>query len=250
MDEIDKTLKELEDFETQLGNPFADPTEKFTPPPQFDFKFTTPPKQQYTPPPPPQQQITPPPPPKQQVAPPPPPKQQIAPPPPPKQQIAPPPPPKQQIAPPSPLPQQQIAPPPQQQAGTKFCKFCGHMIHEEAALCPHCGRQVDYIEGAMPVFAPPPQVGNVGVVVNANAVGNNGSFNVPEGKRKSKWTAVVLCLFLGWLGAHRFYEGKIFTAILYLCTFWTGWTLIAALVDLIMLFQKPNPYYVEKHSFF
>lgn len=30
-----------------------------------------------------------------------------------------------------------------------------------------------------------------------------------EGKEKDKTTAIVLCLLLGWLGGHKFYEGKI-----------------------------------------
>ena len=59
---------------------------------------------------------------------------------------------------------------------------------------------------------------------------------------KDKWVAVLLCLFLGGIGAHKFYEGKIGMGILYLFTvglFGIGW-----LVDFIVLLMKPNPYYV------
>lgn len=36
---------------------------------------------------------------------------------------------------------------------------------------------------------------------------------------KRKWTAFVLCLLLGWIGAHRFYVGKNGSGFLYLFTF-------------------------------
>lgn len=51
--------------------------------------------------------------------------------------------------------------------------------------------------------------------------------------RKSKTTAGLLCFFLGELGIHRFYVGKVGTGILWLCTaglFGIGW-----LIDLIMI---------------
>lgn len=58
---------------------------------------------------------------------------------------------------------------------------------------------------------------------------------------------MLLCFFLGGLGIHRFYEGKIGTGILWLISgglFGIGW-----LVDFIILLCKPNPYY-ENNSLF
>ena len=36
--------------------------------------------------------------------------------------------------------------------------------------------------------------------------------------QKNKTTALLLCIFLGGLGVHRFYVGKAGTGVLYLCT--------------------------------
>jgi TM2 domain-containing membrane protein YozV len=58
---------------------------------------------------------------------------------------------------------------------------------------------------------------------------------------KSKWVSFFLCLFLGVLGIHKFYEGRVLLGILYLFTF--GLCRIGVLIDLIILFFKPNPYY-------
>lgn len=50
---------------------------------------------------------------------------------------------------------------------------------------------------------------------------------------KKKWVAFILCLFLGFLGAHRFYVGKIGTGILYLFT--GGMFFIGTIVDLVKI---------------
>ena len=72
---------------------------------------------------------------------------------------------------------------------------------------------------------------------NTNTVTASG----PSVKAKNKWVAFFLCLFLGILGVHKFYEGKILLGIVYLCT--GGLLGIGWLIDLITLLFKPNPYY-------
>lgn len=58
---------------------------------------------------------------------------------------------------------------------------------------------------------------------------------------KNKWTALLLCLFLGVFGAHKFYEGRFLLGAVYLCT--VGLFGAGVLVDLVILLFKPNPYY-------
>ena len=62
------------------------------------------------------------------------------------------------------------------------------------------------------------------------------------GTPKNKWIALFLCIFLGFLGAHKFYEGKRQLGCLYLCSF--GLFGIGWILDIIILLFKSNPYIV------
>lgn len=126
----------------------------------------------------------------------------------------------------------------QEPVRTKFCKHCGAKIPEAAVICTACGCQVEEIKKA----ETQPNI----VINNSNTnsnVNNNVNAAVVFGKKaKNKWVAVLLCFFLGYLGIHRFYEGKIGTGILWLIT--GGLCGIGWLIDFIILLCKPNPYYV------
>jgi TM2 domain-containing membrane protein YozV len=54
------------------------------------------------------------------------------------------------------------------------------------------------------------------------------------GGSRSWVTAAFLCMFLGWLGVHRFYTGRVVSGIFQLLTF--GGFGIWALIDLIMIY--------------
>lgn len=75
------------------------------------------------------------------------------------------------------------------------------------------------------------------VVTNSNVIINGG-----VGRRCSKWKALLLCIFLGGLGAHKFYEGRVGMGFLYLFT--VSLFGIGTVLDFFMLLFKPNPYFV------
>ena len=51
---------------------------------------------------------------------------------------------------------------------------------------------------------------------------------------KSRLVALLLCVFVGWLGAHRFYVGKVGTGILMLLTL-GGVCGVWVVIDLILI---------------
>jgi len=50
---------------------------------------------------------------------------------------------------------------------------------------------------------------------------------------KNRTTALLLCIFLGWFGAHRFYVHKIGTGLLWLLTL--GLLGVGTIVDFVMI---------------
>lgn len=127
---------------------------------------------------------------------------------------------------------------PEAQQRTKFCKHCGAKIAEAAVICPQCGCQVEEIKKAE---QPSIVINNANTNTNTNTnTINAAAFGV---RTKNKWVAFFLCLFIGYLGAHKFYEGRPGLGILYLFTFGLfgfGW-----FIDCLVLLFKPNPYYVR-----
>ena len=87
-----------------------------------------------------------------------------------------------------------------------YCSNCGAQINDNAVVCVKCGCAVN---------SPAP------VYVNAN------------GSSKDWLVTLLLCLFAGYLGIHRFYVGKTGTGILMLVT--CGGCGIWALIDLIVI---------------
>ena len=49
---------------------------------------------------------------------------------------------------------------------------------------------------------------------------------------------LLLAIFTGWMGGHRFYARQYRTAILYLLFFWTGCPIAMTLVDLMVAIPK------------
>lgn len=63
---------------------------------------------------------------------------------------------------------------------------------------------------------------------------------MPKNGEHNKWIALALCILLGYLGLHLFYEGKIATGILWLCT--GGFFGIGIIIDAILIVLKPEKY--------
>ncbi len=64
--------------------------------------------------------------------------------------------------------------------------------------------------------------------------------------KKNKITAILLCFFLGGMGFHRFYLGKIGTGLLMLITF--GGFGIWTLIDFIILLTISDEDFEEKYN--
>ena len=115
---------------------------------------------------------------------------------------------------------------------TKFCEFCGNKVAIDAVICPKCGKQLEELK------TEENNKSNPQVIIN-----NSNTINGNVGRKQcDKWVALLLCIFLGFLGGHKFYEGKGGMGGLYIFT--CGLFGIGIIVDLISILCKPNPYYV------
>jgi hypothetical protein len=111
-----------------------------------------------------------------------------------------------------------------------YCRNCGNEVSDKAVMCVACGT--------------PPKAGdkfcyNCKAETTANAticmkcgVALKGD-NPVEGEGKDWLTTLLLCIFLGYLGIHRFYTGHTGIGVVQLLTL--GGCGIWALIDLIMI---------------
>lgn len=65
---------------------------------------------------------------------------------------------------------------------------------------------------------------------------------------KSKTTAILLCLFLGGFGAHRFYLGQSGVGLMYLIFCWTLIPALLALIDFIRLLLMSDEEFNQKYN--
>lgn len=112
----------------------------------------------------------------------------------------------------------------------KFCKYCGNKIPMDAVICTGCGRQVEELRNS-----------RENIVINNQNINSNVAGAGYHRTPLNKWVAFLLCLFLGYIGAHKFYEGKVGMGLLYLFT--GGLCGFMWIIDCIVLLLKPNPYY-------
>ncbi len=104
----------------------------------------------------------------------------------------------------------------------KYCTECGSRINAKAEICVHCGvRQLS--------------------TVSQNTMGI-----APNGR--SRVVAALLALFLGGIGAHRFYLGKIGTGILYLVFCWTFIPSLIGLIEGLVLLGMSNEEFARQYG--
>jgi hypothetical protein len=103
-------------------------------------------------------------------------------------------------------------------AGQIYCRGCGSPVHESARSCPKCG-----------------------------AVLKNSLASAVQGGGRNRIVAIVLALFLGGFGLHRFYTGRIASGVLYLLFAWTFIPAIIAFVEAIFFLMMSDEEFQRKY---
>lgn len=99
-----------------------------------------------------------------------------------------------------------------------YCKYCGREIEDNATFCPYCGKSLSNesnMSSDLKNIVYPKDDGNV--------------------SPKSRLVTLLLCFFLGGVGGHIFYAGKIGAGVLMLVFCWTGIPAIIAFINFIMI---------------
>lgn len=137
------------------------------------------------------------------------------------------------------------------------CPECGSQVSDKTEKCVYCGFPIylDLAGKIPPVECPYCRTRNPGykhICVNCGAQlleavrepeqsNQNDSFD-NRGVLKSRTKALLLCIFLGCFGAHKFYERKTTMGLIYLFSF--GLFGIGWIVDIVLIAFKTKHYYV------
>lgn len=109
------------------------------------------------------------------------------------------------------------------------CPFCSEQILPQAKKCKHCGETIDVtMRRAEEVLRSADRGTNV--FMNA-AVSTGTNYVRPP---KSRGTAIILALFLGGIGGHKFYLDRAGQGVLYVIFCWTFIPSIIALIEAIV----------------
>ncbi|MBA4417356.1 MAG: hypothetical protein C0392_05540 [Syntrophus sp. (in: bacteria)] len=126
--------------------------------------------------------------------------------------------------------------------GNRFCTVCGSVIASQGRhYCRHCGKEAAEQAVFCVSCGASPKGGRNFCHYCGSATNSAqelcikcGMRLLPEGSDQKDWLiTLLLCVFLGYLGIHRFYTGHIVTGVIQILT--CGGCGIWTLIDLIMI---------------
>lgn len=100
-----------------------------------------------------------------------------------------------------------------------FCEKCGTEIQE--GVCPRCGNQKKSLD----------------------TIGTD----LTTGNR-NKWVAIILAFFLGGLGIHKFYLGRIGWGVVYVLFCWTGIPVIVGIIEAVIYLTMTDEEFAIKYA--
>lgn len=133
------------------------------------------------------------------------------------------------------------------------CPQCGAPIDPGATECKFCGEKLAVQQAAQQFQQPQPQVvyaqqPQPQVVIQQAAPQQVYVSGInPAWPVKNKVAAGLLAIFLGGLGVHKFYLGKIGMGILYLCFCWTGIPALIGFIEGILYLCSNDENFQLKH---
>lgn len=89
-----------------------------------------------------------------------------------------------------------------------YCAKCGKQLIDTAVVCPDCGHPTELYELERHRAAAKQEAKSQDEPVRVKLEETRSP--------RSRATAMLLCIFLGFAGAHRFYTGKVGTGVIYI----------------------------------